>query len=108
MIPLAAVYMSRHRHLWKDHEVFTASLASTSEEVLPPKTEYDSSEAKQQQYGPGSLGCTYELCAGIVDKRKSLEQITLDEILEETGKITTALAVTLLCLVKLNGKRRKL
>ena len=79
--------MSRHSHLWKDHEVFTTSLASDSEEVLSPKTEHDSGETnQQQQYGPGTLGCTYELCAGIVDKRKSLEQIALDEICEETGE----------------------
>ncbi len=29
--------------------------------------------------------CTYELCAGIVDKQTSLEQITLEEIDEECG-----------------------
>ena len=29
--------------------------------------------------------CTYELCAGIVDKQKPLEQITLEEIDEECG-----------------------
>ena len=30
-------------------------------------------------------GFTYELCAGIVDKNKSLEQIAIEEIYEETG-----------------------
>ena len=30
-------------------------------------------------------GYTYELCAGIIDKDKSLEQITKEEILEECG-----------------------
>jgi len=30
-------------------------------------------------------GMTYELCAGIVDKQKSLEQIAIEEVLEETG-----------------------
>ena len=30
-------------------------------------------------------GFTYELCAGIVDKDKSLEQIAIEEIIEETG-----------------------
>lgn len=29
--------------------------------------------------------CTYELCAGIVDKKVSLKQITKEEILEECG-----------------------
>ena len=36
-------------------------------------------------YGPGSLGCTYELCAGIVDKRVSLKKIAQEEVQEETG-----------------------
>lgn len=30
-------------------------------------------------------GFTYELCAGIIDKDKSLEQIAIEEIYEETG-----------------------
>ena len=30
-------------------------------------------------------GYTYELCAGLVDKDKSLEQIAIEEIIEETG-----------------------
>ena len=38
--------------------------------------------------GPGSLGCTFELCAGIVDKKIPLECIAQEEILEETGKCT--------------------
>ncbi|XP_045172308.2 uridine diphosphate glucose pyrophosphatase NUDT14-like [Mercenaria mercenaria] len=39
---------------------------------------------------PGSLGLTYELCAGIVDKEKSVAEIAQEEILEECGyKVTT-------------------
>ena len=34
---------------------------------------------------PGSLGLTYELCAGIVDKKKSVAEIAQEEILEECG-----------------------
>lgn len=34
---------------------------------------------------PGSLGITYELCAGIVDKKTSLEEIARLEVLEECG-----------------------
>jgi 8-oxo-dGTP pyrophosphatase MutT (NUDIX family) len=34
---------------------------------------------------PGSIGVTYELCAGIVDKDTSLEQIAQAEVLEECG-----------------------
>ena len=31
------------------------------------------------------LGFSYELCAGIVDKEKSLEEIAIEEVAEETG-----------------------
>ena len=34
---------------------------------------------------PGSLGITYELCAGIVDKNVSLAEIAKMEVLEECG-----------------------
>ena len=34
---------------------------------------------------PASLGITLELCAGIVDKKKSLAEIAVEEILEECG-----------------------
>ncbi|KAK9829347.1 hypothetical protein WJX72_005307 [[Myrmecia] bisecta] len=34
---------------------------------------------------PTSAGFTYELCAGIIDKSKSLEEIARDEVLEECG-----------------------
>ena len=34
---------------------------------------------------PGSLGLTLELCAGIVDKKLSLEEIAVEEVREECG-----------------------
>ena len=34
---------------------------------------------------PGSLGLTLELCAGIVDKKLSLEEIAVEEVKEECG-----------------------
>ena len=34
---------------------------------------------------PGRLGITLELCAGIVDKNESLEEIARQEVLEECG-----------------------
>ena len=34
---------------------------------------------------PGSMGITYELCAGIVDKEKPANEIAREEILEECG-----------------------
>ena len=46
-----------------------------------PTTNTDST----YQFGPGSDGVTFELCAGIVDKQISLEQIAKEEVLEETG-----------------------
>lgn len=34
---------------------------------------------------PASLGVTLELCAGIVDKNKSMNEIAKEEVLEECG-----------------------
>lgn len=34
---------------------------------------------------PASLGYTLELCAGIVDKNKSLAEIAAEEVFEECG-----------------------
>ena len=73
--------MSRHRDQWKDHKIFTTSLSHEKSPDFAP------TEAKQEFYGPGTLGCTYELCAGIVDKNKTLKQIAMDEVQEETGQM---------------------
>ena len=84
--------MSRHKDLWKDHEIFTTSLRHSAPEDKRNTTVADTPSpptginSKHELYGPGTLGCTYELCAGIVDKSKSLKQIAQDEIYEETGK----------------------
>ena len=43
--------------------------------------------SKPTEFGPGSEGVTFELCAGIVDKQVSLEQIAKEEVLEETGYV---------------------
>lgn len=34
---------------------------------------------------PGSCGVTFELCAGLVDRDDSVENIACSEVLEETG-----------------------
>lgn len=34
---------------------------------------------------PAQLGITLEMCAGIVDKNKSLQEIAKEEVLEECG-----------------------
>jgi len=38
---------------------------------------------------PAELGFTLELCAGVVDKNKTLEEIACDEVLEECGYSVT-------------------
>lgn len=86
--------MSKHRSLWENSDVFSTTLSqkpSSDTPSDPPSTATATSEtahcssSNPTSYGPGSLGCTYELCAGIVDKSVSLEQIAKEEVLEETG-----------------------
>lgn len=77
-----AVYMSQHKHLWEHNKMFETSLScGTSSDEAGTQ-----SPPKNGTYGPGKMGCTYELCAGIVDKKMSLQQIAQEEVLEETGK----------------------
>lgn len=84
--------MSKNRPLWENSEVFTIALSQqnpTPAEATPPslkKPKPDaSSDTQPLQFGPGSEGVTYELCAGLVDKSSSLQQIAQEEILDETG-----------------------
>ena len=49
--------------------------------IPPPGTEIT---------GDPELGCTVELCAGIVDKQKPLVQIAVEEIHEEMGFVVPA------------------
>lgn len=45
-----------------------------------------SEDASSSQWPPASVGITYELCAGLVDKPQlSLEEIARQEVLEECG-----------------------
>ena len=85
----AAVYMSRHKPLWEGHEMFEQTSLSLQPNTTTTTTTTDHVVSEEppsvQEYGPGSLGCTYELCAGIVDKKVSLKQSAQEEILEETG-----------------------
>lgn len=57
--------------------------------ILLYHTEFDSfvfvKQFRPSIYLKNSDGFTYELCAGIVDKDKSLKEIAYEEILEETG-----------------------
>ena len=59
--------------------------SSQEEKIATPKPPSSPSSDSVPQFGPGSEGVTYELCAGIVDKQASLEQIAKEEVLEETG-----------------------
>lgn len=88
----AAVYMSKHRPLWENSDVFSTTLSqkpNPSDPQGPPSNSTTPKASTENptttSYGPGALGCTYELCAGIVDKSVSLEQIAKEEVLEETG-----------------------
>ncbi len=99
--------------MWENSVVFTNSLSEkpTVDSPSPPADLQDGRQGDDQppppkrstherkeaedcdgtaasvprEYGHGSLGCTYELCAGLVDKQSSLQQIAREEILEETG-----------------------
>ena len=65
--------MSRHWHLLEGQEIFNTSIAAKA-----PKTSLDTKAS-------GKIGCTYELCAGIIDKKLTIQQIAQEEIMEETG-----------------------
>ena len=94
--------MSKNRAMWENLDVFPNSL---SQKPSSSESDDDPSSKKQKlnsasggtepstgkepssapTWGPGHEGCTYELCAGLVDKELPLELIAREEILEETG-----------------------
>ena len=84
-----AVYMARHKHLCQDNKIFTTSLSQIDSHdpsaTLVVEHSDQGSPIQLQTYGSGSLGCSYELCAGIIDKKVSKEQTAVEEVLEETG-----------------------
>jgi len=49
------------------------------------ETQSDGRRTVNAERFPGSLGVTYELCAGIVDKDKPALEIAREEVLEECG-----------------------
>ena len=49
---------------------------------IPPSERSNPIDTKKY---PARLGFTIELCAGIVDKDKSLEEIAAEEVFEECG-----------------------
>ena len=90
--------MSKNRSMWENSNVFPNSLSqkpSTTEPLSSvqshKKAKLDSSHSGDKRpvvagtWDPGCEGCTYELCAGLVDKDLPLEHIAKEEILEETG-----------------------
>ena len=96
-----AVYMNKNRSMWENSEVFPNALSqkkstSAGARQPPKKRKLNSSDSNSVADGdnpptstatwsPGSEGCTYELCAGLVDKELPLEHIAKEEVLEETG-----------------------
>lgn len=75
--------------MWEHHEIFNTSLsfapASSDTVLMETQSSTPKEVSEKKSYGPGKMGCTYELCAGIVDKKTSLPQIAREEVLEETG-----------------------
>lgn len=88
--------MAKHLFLLQKSDVFTTSLSAkpsiptSDHDSLPPAQSVPENEAlgsgaETEVLGSGALGCTYEMCAGILDKATSIEQIAREEVLEETG-----------------------
>lgn len=87
LLYFAAVYMAKNSRVVETSSVFSESLRMKSSLDSSTKTNSPAQEGEidSTQFGPASEGMTYELCAGIVDKHASLEQIAKEELLEETG-----------------------
>jgi len=68
-----AIYMHINRNLHKKVVNDGSSVSMTTEDSSVPIT------------APFSVGVTYELCAGIIDKNMSLASLMKQEILEECG-----------------------
>ena len=82
--------MSKNRPMWEDSALFPTALSQKPNSApLTKKAKLEDNDtnktAEERKWSPGCEGCTYELCAGLVDKDASLEQIAKEEILEETG-----------------------
>lgn len=85
----AAVYMSE----WERSKAQPPKAADNPEEGAAQAAETESHEGQSASEGegssewpPASVGVTYELCAGLVDKPDlSLEEIARQEVLEECG-----------------------
>ncbi len=78
-----AVYMTSNKSALNNSALFKNNdlRMQPADTGATPTTNTDSTH----QFGPGSDGVTFELCAGIVDKQIPLEQIAKEEVLEETG-----------------------
>lgn len=80
--------MSSNRPVWENSDLFGSRSLSMKETT--PTNHQEEGGVTTPQYGPAQEGITYELCAGIVDKKLSLAEIAREEVEEETGyKITT-------------------
>lgn len=79
------VYMAEHPFLLQKSDIFTTSLSEKPSKDGDEAHASKNNVAEAKVFKSGAVGCTYELCAGIVDKATSLKQIAKEEVLEETG-----------------------
>ena len=82
------VYLVQNKEKLKGHPVFSTPLnkkRKTDSGISQPSENYVAVEDLSTIFTPASSGCTYELCAGVVDSENSYEQIAKEEILEECG-----------------------
>lgn len=93
--------MNKNRPMWENSKVFPSALSqkasSSAPSTHPPSkkrkvestdnsiADSDDPSTTPTTWGPACEGCTYELCAGLVDKDLPLEHIAKEEIMEETG-----------------------
>lgn len=88
-VPSAAVYMSElERTKAKTPKCAEKSEEGAAEAAAPASQEGQSTSEGESssQWPPATVGVTYELCAGLVDKPElSLEEIARQEVLEECG-----------------------
>lgn len=77
--------MSKNKPLWENSDIFPTSLSQKPAATESSTPNPAPANTQLQSWSPAHEGCTLELCAGLVDKDASLEQIAREEILEETG-----------------------
>uniref|UniRef100_A0A3Q4BJX6 Uridine diphosphate glucose pyrophosphatase NUDT14 n=1 Tax=Mola mola TaxID=94237 RepID=A0A3Q4BJX6_MOLML len=81
-----AVYMSEWERIKTQTPQSTEKAEKEAAEAPAQEGQATSEDDSSSQWPPASVGVTYELCAGLVDKPQlSLEEIARQEVLEECG-----------------------